>query len=95
MVPAEDIKCPKCGSVEVRRSRRRSVGEGAARILGIRPYRCTSCYWRGYVRLGRNGSLSVMALSEHGMARLWALALQSLILLSAVGVCLLIFSRAT
>jgi hypothetical protein len=35
--------CPKCGSLDVHRSRRRTVGEKLLSLVGVRPYRCFQC----------------------------------------------------
>ena len=37
------LSCPKCGSASVRRSRRANAAEMAHMMLGIYPFRCTSC----------------------------------------------------
>jgi len=45
----ELCKCPHCGSVDVRRSKRRGFFElFVLRILPLRPYRCKNCDWRYY-----------------------------------------------
>jgi hypothetical protein len=38
--------CPKCRSMEVRRSRRRSVFDRFLGLMGFMPYRCLACYQR-------------------------------------------------
>ena len=39
------ICCSRCGSVSVRRSKRRGMIETVVSVL-VRPYRCTDCYHR-------------------------------------------------
>ena len=58
----ERCKCPHCGSVDVRRSKRRGFFElSVLRILPLRPYRCRNCDWRYY-------SLKRAAQSEQRLA---------------------------
>jgi hypothetical protein len=37
------LKCPKCGSPSVRRSRRANPGEMTKMMAGVYPFRCNSC----------------------------------------------------
>jgi len=41
-------RCPECGSIDVHRSKPRSLTEWIKKTLGMcRPYRCRTCGWRG------------------------------------------------
>ncbi len=37
------LSCPKCGASTVRRSRRANLGEMVRMMIGVYPFRCTSC----------------------------------------------------
>ncbi len=41
-------RCPRCRSGPVHRSHTRNALERAAKSLGVRPYRCSACDWRGW-----------------------------------------------
>ncbi len=49
---AEDPKpfCPKCGSVDIRRSQTRRTLDFLLRTFSLCPYRCRSCRKRFYMR---------------------------------------------
>lgn len=40
------LVCPRCHSHDVSRSRTRGFLERAARVFGLRPFRCMDCYDR-------------------------------------------------
>jgi hypothetical protein len=40
------LACPHCRSTDVTRSRTRGFLERAARVFGLRPFRCRDCYDR-------------------------------------------------
>ena len=43
------VRCPRCGSTDVRRSKTKGGLERAARLLSpLRPYRCRTCRHRGW-----------------------------------------------
>jgi len=42
------IKCPSCGSQELRRSATRPTERIRRGLLGGDPYRCRECGWRGW-----------------------------------------------
>ena len=43
------MKCPKCGSVHIRRSRPRPWEYVVKRFTRKRPHRCENCRWRGWL----------------------------------------------
>ncbi len=85
--------CPNCHTGALRKSRRRGRSEALLDLAGVRAYRCTSCYWRGYGRPRRDGSISFQSFSEADLARTLGRALQAALLVAAIGACLLLFSR--
>ena len=41
-------RCPECDSIDVHRSKPKSLAEWIKKTLGIsRPFRCRTCGWRG------------------------------------------------
>jgi C4-type Zn-finger protein len=53
------MRCPRCSSKDVRRSRRRNLLERIASVL-IKPYRCDNCDYRFFSRgpAGESGGSS-------------------------------------
>ncbi|MFN7135639.1 MAG: hypothetical protein ACK4N5_26440 [Myxococcales bacterium] len=51
------IRCPRCHSWDVNRSRTRNVFERALALGTFAPRRCSACGWRGF-RFGRTASES-------------------------------------
>ncbi len=51
------LDCPKCGSRDLRYSRRRTAGERVRSWIGVRPLRCRDCRHRFVERTWRLSSL--------------------------------------
>ena len=49
------IKCPSCGSLELRRSATYPLERARRWMLGGDPYRCRDCGWRGWLTLDDDG----------------------------------------
>jgi DNA-directed RNA polymerase subunit RPC12/RpoP len=47
-LPLDNVRCPKCGSADVRRLRDNGILPTLFRILGQRPFRCRACRSRFY-----------------------------------------------
>jgi hypothetical protein len=68
----ESLICPACHSDEgLRRTQRKNKAEGLLKFIGIKTYRCSACYWRGYIRQKRDGAYSYMGFSERTVELVW------------------------
>lgn len=63
--------CPKCKSPRLARSRMRSFRERLTTIAGSRPYRCTNCGWRGYLKSRQSAFKSVLGFFLVVFALIW------------------------
>ena len=93
MANVGNFECPKCGSANLRRSRRANDGEWLLKALGIKAYRCNGCFWRGYARQRRDGSFSLLTLNEETVKKRTALTWRLVILAIVTVVAILVLVK--
>lgn len=81
----EFLTCPTCHSDEgLHRSQRKNKAEGFLKVMGIKSYRCNSCYWMGYIQQKENGSFSLMGFSERTVELVWKCSITMIIALTGI-----------
>jgi len=80
----ESLICPACHSDEVRRTQRKNKAESFLKYVGIKTYRCSACYWRGYIRQKEDGSSSFMGFSDKTVELVWKCSITIIIALIGI-----------